>query len=147
MEINWNALFTALFFFIFRITLFGVLDAHDSFWMVRFLFAIDLTILHVIARDSREKKALNSIEQWWGKCVCACVVCSRYTVHVNGTFGLILIIFMMKHNRKKWKSVCVCVCWFGYCLQNKQNVPLIRAKNEYFISGSDTAQANGVVIP
>lgn len=39
------------------------------------------------------------------------------------------------------------VCWFGYCLQSKQNVyRWYGHKNrneEYFISGSDTTQANG----
>lgn len=45
MEINWKALFTApIRFFISHYTLF----CDDSFSMVCFLFAIDLTILHVI---------------------------------------------------------------------------------------------------
>lgn len=47
MKINLKTLFTT-FFLLFRITLFLVFETHDSFSMVCFSFAIDVTILHVI---------------------------------------------------------------------------------------------------
>lgn len=66
---------------------------------------------------------MNSIE-WWRKCVGVCLCAAVCTC--EWMFGPILIIFMMKHDRKKWKSVCVCVDLVIVC--KTKCIPLIRGK-------------------
>lgn len=48
----------------------------------------------------------------------------------------------MKHDRKKWKSVCVLI-WLLFAKQTKCTVDMGTQIKEYFISGFDTTQANG----